>query len=71
MKTKQLEIYTDYLISNAGGLGMVTALSAMLDGEVSHDQVTQFLSEREYDPKDLWMRTGACAGIMTTAKTGL
>ena len=26
----------------------------MLDGEVSHDQVTRFLSGRDYTSKDLW-----------------
>jgi DDE superfamily endonuclease len=55
MKTKHLELYTDYLISNALGYATATGLSAMVDGEVSHDQVTRFLSEREYGSKDLWL----------------
>ncbi len=54
MNTKQLDLYTDYLISNALGYATATGLSAMLDGEVSHDSVTRFLSEREYNSKDLW-----------------
>jgi hypothetical protein len=48
MKTKQLEIYTDYLICNASGYATATGFSAMLDGEMSYDQVTRFLSERAY-----------------------
>ena len=55
MKTKQLELYTDYLIVNATGYATATGLSAMVDGEVSHDQTTRFLSEREYGSKDLWL----------------
>jgi hypothetical protein len=26
----------------------------MLNGEVNHDQLTRFLSERDYTSKDLW-----------------
>jgi hypothetical protein len=54
MKKEKLELYTDYLISNTS-YATATGLSAMLDdGEVSHDQVTRFLSERDYTSKDLW-----------------
>src|SRR6478735_7825679 len=49
----QLELYTDYLISNYG-YATATGLSAMMNGEVSHDKVTRFLSERKYTSKDLW-----------------
>jgi hypothetical protein len=28
----------------------------MVNGEMSHDQVTRFLSEREYTLKDLWLQ---------------
>jgi hypothetical protein len=55
MKKKQLEIYTDYLICNASGYATATGLSSMLDGEMSHDQVTRFLSERAYGSKELWL----------------
>ncbi|TYP71577.1 hypothetical protein BCL69_11126 [Nitrosomonas communis] len=44
--TDYLMLYTDYLISN-NGYSTATGLSAMLAGEVSHDQVTCFLSEEE------------------------
>ena len=53
MDKQQLELYTDYLISNCG-YATATGLSAMVDGEVSHDKVTRFLSQREYTSKDLW-----------------
>jgi hypothetical protein len=52
MKKDELELYTDYLISNSG-YATATGLSSMLDGAVSHDKVTRFLSEREYTSKDL------------------
>lgn len=53
MDKQQLELYTDFLLSNCG-CATATGLSAMVDGEVSHDQVTRFLSAREYTSKDLW-----------------
>ncbi|MGZ8959282.1 MAG: IS701 family transposase [Methylosarcina sp.] len=53
MKKAELELYTDYLISTFGA-ATATGMSAMLDGEVSHDRVTRFLAEREYTSKDLW-----------------
>ncbi len=53
MDKRQLELYTDYLISNYG-YATATGLSAMVNGAVSHDKITRFLSEREYTSKDLW-----------------
>lgn len=53
MKKEELELYTDYLISTSG-YATATGLSAVLDGEISHDKVTRFLSEREYTSRDLW-----------------
>lgn len=53
MKKAELELYTDYLISTFGA-ATATGLSSMVDGDVSHDQVTRFLSEREYTSRDLW-----------------
>lgn len=38
------------------GQRRLTGLSALLDGEISHDKVTRFLSERRYTGKDLWLR---------------
>jgi len=53
MKKIELELYTDYLISTFGQ-ATATGLSVMVDGEVSHDRITRFLSEREYSSRDLW-----------------
>lgn len=53
MNKEHLELYTDYLLSTFG-YATATGLSAMVNGQVSHDQVTRFLSEREYTSKDLW-----------------
>lgn len=53
MKKHELDLYTDYLISRFGAT-TATGLSALLDGEISHDKVTRFLSERLYTGKDLW-----------------
>ena len=46
-------LYTDYLLSTFGA-ATATGLSAMVEGDVSHDQVTRFLSGQEYTSKDLW-----------------
>jgi hypothetical protein len=53
MDKEHLELYTDYLLSTFG-YATATGLSAMVNGEVSHDQITRFLSDREYTSKDLW-----------------
>jgi len=53
MKTDYIELYTDYLISN-NGKATATGLSAMMDNEVSHDQITRFLSKNEFGSKELW-----------------
>jgi hypothetical protein len=53
MKKADLSLYTDYLIC-MNGYATATGLSAMLDGDVSHDRITRFLSAREYSSKNLW-----------------
>jgi len=58
MKTDTLELYTDYLISHIV-YATATGLSSLLDGEISHDKVTRFLSERQYTGKDLWQQVKA------------
>ncbi|HRH43593.1 MAG TPA: transposase [Pyrinomonadaceae bacterium] len=47
------EIYSDYLISSFG-LTTATGLSKLLDGEISHDKITRFLSGEAKTSKDLW-----------------
>ena len=53
MKKADLDLYADYLLSTVGA-ATATGLSAMVEGEVSHDQVTRFLSAQQYTSKDLW-----------------
>jgi hypothetical protein len=48
-----LDLYTDYLISSFGPT-TATGLARLLDGEVSHDQVTRFLASAEKTSADLW-----------------
>lgn len=50
-----LELYSDYLLSSFGAT-TATGLSALMDGAVSHDQVTRFLSHADYDGKTLWQQ---------------
>src|SRR5215210_6804086 len=53
MQDKLLDLYTDYLISS---FGQVTAigLARLLDGHISHDQVTRFLASAPKNSADLW-----------------
>jgi DDE superfamily endonuclease len=53
---KYLELYSDYLICNAGSYATATGLSAMMEGNVSHDQITRFLSGETQHSKDLWLK---------------
>ena len=53
MNKELLELYSDYLLSSFGAT-TATGLSAVLDGEVSHDRITRFLSGQVYDSKTLW-----------------
>lgn len=55
MEKEKLDLYTDFLICNSG-FATATVVSAMLDGDVSHDQMTLFLSVRPYTSKDLSYR---------------
>ena len=48
-----LELYSDYLLSSFGAT-TATGLSSTVEGAVSHDQVTRFLSREDYDSKTLW-----------------
>jgi hypothetical protein len=53
MNKEHLELYTDYLLSTFGK-ATATGLSSLVNGQVSHDQVTRFLSGEEYTSKELW-----------------
>lgn len=54
MKRKDLlDLYSEYLLSSFGAT-TATGMSRMMNGEVSHDQVTRFLAERPKQSMDLW-----------------
>jgi len=48
-----LDIYSDYLLS-AFGSTTATGLSALVNGSVSHDQVSRFLASEKQTSADLW-----------------
>ena len=48
-----LDLYSDYLIS-AFGQTTATGLSALLNGEISHDSVQRFLAGERRTSGDLW-----------------
>ena len=48
-----LDLYSDYLLS-AFGQTTATGLSALLEGQVSHDQVQRFLASSKRTSADLW-----------------
>jgi len=53
-KNKQIfELYTDYLVTSFS-YTTATGLSNLLDGDISHDQVTRFLSHKQFSSADLW-----------------
>ncbi len=51
---KTLELYTDYLLTTVGQ-ATATGLSRLVDGAISHDEITRLLSENEFGSKDLWL----------------
>src|SRR5689334_21082841 len=53
MNMELLEIYSDYLISQ-NHYATATGLAAMLNGEVSHDQISRLLRSGDYGSKELW-----------------
>jgi len=53
MSKSLLDLYTDYLISSFGPT-TATGLSRLVDGQVSHDQVTRFLASPPKTSADLW-----------------
>lgn len=53
MNQSMLDLYTDYLISSFGPT-TATGLARLVDGEVSHDQVTRFLAAPAKTSADLW-----------------
>src|SRR5256885_1225988 len=53
MEKSLLDLYTDYLISSFGPT-TATGLGRLLEGEISHDQVTRLLASATKTSADLW-----------------
>lgn len=51
---QMLDLYSDYLLASFSQTS-ATGLSNLMSGEISHDQVTRFLSEEKKTSKDLWL----------------
>lgn len=51
----KLDLYTDYLLSSFGQTSS-TGLSRLLEGDISHDEITRFLSKNELGSKLLWQK---------------
>jgi hypothetical protein len=49
-----IDLYSDYLLYSSGQT-TATGLSKLLDGTLSHDKITRFLSTGSFDDKRLWM----------------
>jgi len=49
-----LDLYVDYLISSTS-YTTATGLSKLVDNQISHDQVTRFLSSKNFTSADLWL----------------
>lgn len=51
---RMLDLYSDYLLVSFSQTS-ATGLSNLMNGEISHDQVTRFLSNEKKTSKDLWL----------------
>lgn len=51
---QMLDLYSDYLLASFAQTS-ATGLSNLMNGEISHDQVTRFLSQEKKTSKDLWL----------------
>jgi hypothetical protein len=55
MNKEILDLYTDYLISSFGQT-TATGLSRLMNGDVSHDQVSRMLASPRMTSKDWWLK---------------
>ena len=55
MKTNMLDLYSDYLISSFGAT-TATGLAGLLDGEIKHDEVTQWLAHKARTSAEFWTK---------------
>jgi hypothetical protein len=54
MDKQLLDLYTDYLLASFGAT-TATGLARLMDGTISHDQITRFLAKRSFTSADLWL----------------
>ena len=54
MDKELLDLYSNYLISSFGST-TATGLSTLLDGAISHDQITRFLAGEKRTSADFWL----------------
>ena len=50
---QMLDLYSDYLLASFSQTS-ATGLSNLMNGDISHDQVTRFLSQEKKTSRDLW-----------------
>ena len=55
MKKNMLDLYSDYLISSFGAT-TATGLARLLEGEISHDEVTQWLAHKARTSAEFWVK---------------
>jgi len=54
MDKEILDLYSDYLLSSFS-YTTATGLSGLLEGSLSHDRITRFLSTKASTPADFWL----------------
>ena len=60
------DLYSDYLLASFGAT-TATGLSQLLEGEVSHDQVTRYLAGTKKTAADLWLTVKPCVREVQSA----
>jgi hypothetical protein len=51
-----LDLYSGYLLASTRK-ATATGLSELVDGAISHDQISRFLAGEELNGKSLWLKT--------------
>jgi hypothetical protein len=68
MNQKQLlDLYSDYLLASFGAT-TATGLSQLLEGQLSHDQVSRYLSATQKTSADLWLTVKSFVRQVQTAE---
>ena len=71
MKAQQIaDLYSDYLLASFGAT-TATGLSDLLEGDISHDQVTRYLAGPQKRASDLWRTVKAFVREIQSVEGGL